>query len=95
MKLTPPEFTADDGYVTMTCRSARTVCVETASSSLKKESEEMNGDSAVCFTNREDRFYSLISDGMGSGREAAMTSRVTCSFLEKMLFTPATGKALF
>lgn len=85
MKLTPPVFTADDGYVTMTCRSARTVCVETASSSLKKESEEMNGDSAVCFTNREDRFYSLISDGMGSGREAAMTSRVTCSFLEKML----------
>lgn len=85
IRLTVPEFTADEGYVTMTCHSARTVSVETASSSLKKEREEINGDSAVCFTNREDRFYSLISDGMGSGREAAMTSRVTCSFLERML----------
>ncbi len=85
IKLTVPEFTIDGDYVTMTARSARRISVECERSSLKKENETVNGDSAASFFNKEDYFYSIISDGMGSGVDAAMTSRTTCIFLEKML----------
>lgn len=85
IKLTVPEFSMDDDYVTMTSSSARVISVESARASLKKDNETVNGDSVACFSNKEDYFYSLISDGMGSGRDAAITSRITCIFLEKML----------
>ena len=85
IKLTVPEFCVDEDYVTMTVSSARKISCESARASIKKEEETVNGDSAAAFSNREDYFYSLISDGMGSGRDAAVTSRITCIFLEKML----------
>lgn len=83
--LTAPEFRVDGDYVTMTATSARVLSCETARASMRKEDEQLNGDSAVVFENREDRLYSLLSDGMGSGRDAAITSRMTCIFLEKLL----------
>ena len=49
------------------------------------------GEGAVCgdtvceFSTPADRYYSILSDGMGSGKEAALTSRVCSVFLEKML----------
>jgi stage II sporulation protein E len=50
-----------------------------------KESEVVNGDIISIFDNDEEYFYTLISDGMGSGRDAALTSRVASVFLEKLL----------
>ena len=44
------------------------------------------GDTVNEFESCSDRYYALISDGMGSGREAALTSRICSMFLEKMLF---------
>lgn len=85
VRLTLPEFSMEEDYVTMTAVSARSISVESAECSLKKENETVNGDSVCCFGGRDDYFYALISDGMGSGREAAITSRITCIFLEKML----------
>ncbi len=43
------------------------------------------GDTALTFRSGEGKFYALISDGMGSGREAAMTSGVSGVFLKKIL----------
>ncbi len=43
------------------------------------------GDSLRVFTNKDNRFYALISDGMGSGREAAETSEICAGFVEGML----------
>ncbi len=83
--LTVPEFTIDGDYVTMTARSKKIISAESARASLKKENETVNGDSVSAFSNREEYFYALISDGMGSGRDAAITSRTACIFLEKML----------
>ena len=85
VKLTVPEFTIDDDYVIMTSKSARVISIESAKSSMKKDAEIVNGDSVTTFSNKEDYFYSIISDGMGSGKDAAITSRITCIFLEKML----------
>ncbi len=84
-RLTLPEFEIDGDFIKMTSVSAKKIIAEAAKASVKKDSETVNGDSAVTFSNKEDFFYSLISDGMGSGRDAAITSRITAIFLEKML----------
>jgi len=81
----PPRFDIDSDFVTMTLTRERKISVETAYSSLRKDGEAQNGDSIVSVFNREDYFYQIISDGMGSGRDAALTSRVTCIFLQKLL----------
>ncbi len=85
MRFTVPEFRVEHHYVTMMATAAPIISCESARASLRKESEEVNGDSAVIFENREGYFYALLSDGMGSGTDAAITSRITCIFLEKLL----------
>ncbi len=50
-----------------------------------EESEETCGDMTDAFITDNSYFYSLISDGMGSGAEAAYTSGVCAMFIEKML----------
>lgn len=43
------------------------------------------GDCTRVFVNENSYFYSLISDGMGSGSEAALAAEVSSMFVEKML----------
>lgn len=47
--------------------------------------EELCGDTVNSFISDSSYFYALISDGMGSGAEAAFTSGVCSMFIEKML----------
>ena len=47
--------------------------------------EEICGDMTDAFVTDNSYFYSLISDGMGSGEEAAYTSEVCAMFIQKML----------
>ena len=47
--------------------------------------ETFCGDSFCAFKNSDNRFFSLISDGMGSGREAATVSEICTRFMEGML----------
>ncbi len=51
-------------------------------------SSEPSGDVISSFE-ADGRYYVLISDGMGSGREAALTSSVAAMFLERMLTSGA------
>ncbi len=51
----------------------------------KKAGEEVTGDALSCFGNRGDYFHVLLCDGMGSGREASVTSQLCTLFLEKLL----------
>jgi len=44
----------------------------------------ISGDAVVSFEN-DGRFYTVISDGMGSGKEAALTSGVCVTLLEKLI----------
>ena len=65
--------------------------VEFAKRSVKAEGEEgFCGDTINIFESDGDFFYSFISDGMGSGRDAALTSSICSVFLSKIL--SATGK---
>ncbi len=50
---------------------------------------EISGDTAEFFE-YDSIFYSLISDGMGSGRVAERTSRFVAAFLKRMLTSEAT-----
>ena len=47
--------------------------------------EEYCGDSAGALYDDDDRFFAFISDGMGSGKEAAVTSGYVSLFLCKLL----------
>ncbi len=81
----PPRFELDGEYAVMTLTARRRFAAITAASGCARHEDEPNGDTFTCFENSEDYYYAIISDGMGSGREAAITSRLCCLFLEKML----------
>ena len=91
--LSEPEFINDPGGFTMILSRKRKIRLEYSQSARAKGMNEVNGDSVTFFENDEDYFYALISDGMGSGRQAALTSRLTSVFIEKLL-TTGTHKAV-
>ena len=84
-KLSAPEFTRADDYVTLSMQSARCFRVERLAVGAKKKGEPVSGDGFFSFDTKEDYSYCLLSDGMGSGKEAALTARIVGIFLENML----------
>jgi stage II sporulation protein E len=52
---------------------------------IPKKGEIVCGDSIAAALGGEDYFYCFLCDGMGSGEEAALTSKLCRVFLEKML----------
>lgn len=83
--LCPPEFSIERGQVSMTLSSRPSFRAAAARAMAAKQGQELCGDSVSFFENGGDYFYALLSDGMGSGREAALTSRLCALFLSKML----------
>ena len=74
------------GRAVMLLSASRAVCVEYAKRSVMAGGEDtFCGDTVSLFEDGEDRFYSFISDGMGSGRDAALTSGICAMFMQKML----------
>ena len=60
--------------------------IEVARSSVRAASEETYcGDTLNVFSPEPGMQYALISDGMGSGADAALSSRITAVFMEKIL----------
>lgn len=84
----PPEFSISGDCVTMTMHSVPMFRAECGRCSAAGGREE-NGDAVSSFTSRDGYYYALVSDGMGSGREAALASRVSAVFLERMLSSGA------
>lgn len=83
--LTGPDFSVEKGYISMTMSCRRRFKTEYSKASVKKESEDINGDTLTFFENSEDYFYSLLGDGMGSGKDAALASRLATVYLDRML----------
>lgn len=84
--LTTPVFEIKDDLVSMRLCTARRFAVECVRVAAAADDNEACGDSIHTFeSGMQDCFYALISDGMGSGREAALTARICTMFLEKML----------
>lgn len=94
-RMCAPEFAIDGEDISMTIKTARMLgaeyakCTVAQKSDSEKRNSGINGDVINIFEGAGDKFYSLISDGMGSGREAALTSQVCALFLERMLTSGA------
>ena len=52
---------------------------------VPKKGESVCGDSVATAVSGDDYFYCFLCDGMGSGEEASLTSKLCRIFLEKML----------
>ena len=85
LHFTHPTFEIDAESITMTCRTSPLLQAEFAHAGLRKKGEEISGDCVTCFYAKDDYFYALLCDGMGSGKDAAVAARTCCVFLQKML----------
>lgn len=83
LALGKPTFEVEDGTSSMLLQAQRRLSVAGAQYNLACEG--VSGDTVNLFANRKDYFYALINDGMGAGKEAALTSGICSVFLEKML----------
>ena len=85
LRLAAPEYFRRDRMVLMECGIRRAVKARAATVSTKGKEGEISGDSTLCFESSSDCFYSLISDGMGSGEVAQRTSRLVTEFMHSAL----------
>ena len=89
VRLGTPEFYRKGKMALMECPSDRSYSAECAIASVAGERDEVSGDTATAFETSGGFFYSLISDGMGSGREAKETSSLVADFMMRALeFNP-------
>lgn len=80
-----PDFSMLEERVVMRLRKAPVLSLECAKSGCTKRGESVSGDHVGFFETARSYFYTLICDGMGSGREAAFTSRLAAIFIEKLM----------
>lgn len=92
-RLSSPDFTIDGSTVSAYLHSIPRFEMETGRYSSAGEKENLSGDTVSSFENDEGYYYSLVSDGMGSGKEAALTSGISAVFLEKLLMAGAPMKS--
>jgi len=86
VKLSPPVFDLTGGaQMVMKLERGEIIGCEYARSCASKKGEDICGDTVTFFDSDAGYFYSILSDGMGSGKAAAATSRLSCVFLEKLL----------
>lgn len=86
-RLSEPEFLLgnESDYAVMRLTSVPRVRIEYAKCTASKMGEKVCGDTASFFETDDGYFYCLLSDGMGSGRDAALSSRLAAIMLEKLL----------
>ncbi len=84
MELSRPVFEVEGSVTTMMLQARRKIAVVGAQNNVSADGG-VSGDTVNLFSNKKDYFYALISDGMGSGKAAALTSNICSVFLEKML----------
>jgi len=85
VKLGAPEFYRHGKMALMECDSRRAYAVECASGKVAGDEREISGDSVLMFESSDDRFFALMSDGMGRGEAAKDTSEFAVAFLERAL----------
>lgn len=83
--LTNPTFELAFGSVNMQTEARRAYSAEAAFLSATCDGESVCGDAVCVFENKNDYLYALISDGMGTGKNAALTSEICTVFLRNML----------
>lgn len=85
LSLTEPSFRFVGESVSMQFESCQKLKLTTARANSVKENESVSGDTAKSFPSQVGYGYSLLCDGMGSGRTAASVAGISAMFLEKLL----------
>ena len=84
LSLNEAEITQEDGCVILKFDTRNTYTVEASSLTHTPDEESQNGDSYGVFVYGT-RQYMVICDGMGSGRDAHLTSELCVELLKRML----------
>jgi stage II sporulation protein E len=92
-RLCCPNLNAVEAEGVLHLLEAEPLAVSVGLASLCKEGQSQSGDMATYFKTPEGLLYLLISDGMGSGSEAAMDSGDAVRIAEKLL-KPGWGRIL-
>ncbi len=83
--LSTPEFFRSGKTVLLEANAAPRFTVECASAAIGGKDDEISGDTVRIFESRDDRFYALLSDGMGTGKVAKDTSSFVGTYLSEIL----------
>lgn len=94
LRLGEPSFFRRDRMAVMECEATAKISVSSAMAMSSGSESEISGDSLCFFEGREGYYYSLLSDGMGSGEIAKETSSFVCDFLSNALKNGADKEAL-
>lgn len=95
LPLTEPRFDFSGESVTMMVESLPPLCLETVTAGATRAGEGVSGDTVTVFADGDARSFQLICDGMGTGRVAALSSRISAAFLEKLLGAGVPRSAAF
>ena len=85
VRLSTPEFFRRGDIALMCVSEAPRYSVEFSSAGYSAASSRVSGDSVGSFTSPDGYFYSVISDGMGTGELAAKTSSFVLEFMKNLL----------
>ena len=85
IKLASPEFYRRGKMALMECGTAPSYSAVSAAAFVSANGSEVSGDVTRAFSTEEERYFSLMSDGMGSGEEARETSEFVADFLARTL----------
>ncbi len=85
MPLAEASISEMGSFSEITISGAPVLDVQSAKSVLSASDDEQNGDTLCEFSTQDDKFYALLCDGMGSGRDAYMTSEMCAEFMRRLL----------
>ena len=94
VRLGTPEYYRRGKMALMECTSEKSFAAECAVATVSGEREAISGDTATAFESESGFFYSIISDGMGSGEEARETSGFVTDFMTRALEFSSEGQTV-
>ena len=95
VRLGTPEYYRKGDVALFEASACAAYTVEFATAGKCSVNEKISGDTAISFETDDGRFYSLISDGMGSGEVAHKTSVFASDFISKLLNCSCTKSTAF
>ncbi len=85
LSLLEPSLDERDGVCFLTVQSTRELDIESVKKIAPLDESEGAGDTLCAFFSPDDKYYMLLCDGMGSGRDALFTSSICAEFMQKIL----------
>ena len=79
------EMIKNNKQITLEAKEYAPYRAECSALSLLKSGETSSGDTACCFSTDTNNFFLLLSDGMGSGKNAELASKSTIDALHNIL----------